>query len=254
MVSALKLDREAWVVAAFVVAIIAKPTAILFLPLAFIHSRRVGILATFGGGLLWAPFILVNVSGFLAAGRGQGELWPYSVPALLGSVPHMGIPEWLRPVQLVGGVAICWFLARWRGPAAAVAGAFAFRVLLEPGTWNYYSTSVVAVAILLDLHRGWRIPWVTLLAFTSFVASLGAPLNMPQGAVRVLTLAGVFVLACVGANTKAQSHSARTRAQRRPVCLVGEQPEPQRSALHVERPYAVGPVRGPTGGVNTGHE
>src|SRR5664280_69288 len=53
MVSALKLDREAWVVAGFLVAIAAKPTAILFLPLAFMHSRRAGIVATLGGALLW---------------------------------------------------------------------------------------------------------------------------------------------------------------------------------------------------------
>ena len=72
MVSALKLRREFWVVACFLVAIAAKPTAILFLPLAFIHSRRAGILATVCGGLLLAPFILADVPGFLAAGTWQG--------------------------------------------------------------------------------------------------------------------------------------------------------------------------------------
>jgi hypothetical protein len=184
MVSALKLRREFWVVAGFLVAIAAKPTAILFLPLAFMHSRRAGILATVGGGLLWAPFILADVPGFLAAGPGQGDLWPYSVPALLGSVPHTGIPGWVRPAQLVGGVALCWFLARRKGPVAAATGVFAFRVLLEPGTWNYYSTSVIAAAIMLDLHRRWRVPWATLLAFVSFVSAFGVPLTMAQGVVR----------------------------------------------------------------------
>lgn len=201
MVSALRLHREAWVVVAFLVAIAAKPTAILFLPLAFMISRRAGILAILGGGLLWAPFILGDVPGFLAAGRGQGQLWPYSVPALLGYVPFKGIPDWLRPVQIIGGVALCWYLARRRGPAAAVAGVLAFRVLLEPGTWNYYSTSVIATAMMLDMYRGWRVPWVTLFAFASFVVSFGEPLNMAQGAARVLTLTGVFVLAVVEGST-----------------------------------------------------
>jgi hypothetical protein len=202
MVSALNLHREAWVVAGFLVAIAAKPTAILFLPLAFMHSRRAGILATVGGGLLWAPFILANVPGFLAAGTGQGELWPYSVPAFLGSVPHTGIPAWVRPAQLVGGVALCWFLARRNGPAAAAAGVFAFRVLLESGTWNYYSTAVIAAAIMLDLHRGWRVPWVTLAAFVSFVSAFGVPLTMGQGVVRILALTGVLAMAFTGGNAR----------------------------------------------------
>ena len=195
MVSALKLRREFWVVAGFLVAIAAKPTAILFLPLVVMHSRRAGILATLGGGLLWAPFILADVPGFLAAGPAQGDLWPYSVPVLLGSVPHTGIPGWVRPAQLVGGVALCWFLARHKGSVAAATGVFAFRVLLEPGTWNYYSTSVIAAAIMLDLHRGWRVPWATLLAFVSFASGFGVPLTMAQGVVRILALAGVLALA-----------------------------------------------------------
>ena len=203
MVSALALHREVWVVTGFLVAIAAKPTAILFLPLAFMHSRRAGILATLGGGLLWAPFVLADVPGFLAAGPGQGELWPYSVPALLGSVPHTGIPGWVRPAQLVGGVALCWFLARRNGPAAAAVGVFAFRVLLEPGTWNYYSTAIIAAAIMLDLQRGQRgqrVPWVTLLAFVSFVSAFGVPLPMAQGVVRILALTGVLALAFAGGN------------------------------------------------------
>jgi hypothetical protein len=203
MVSALSLHREAWLVAGFAVAIAAKPTAILFLPLPFMHSRRSGVLATLLGVLIWAPFVLADVPGFLAAGSGQGELWPYSMPALLGSVPHTGIPAWVRPVQLVGGTGLCWFLARRRGgPAAAVAGVFAFRVLLEPGTWNYYSTSVIAAAIMLDLYFSWRVPWATLLAFVSFVSSFGAPLTVAQGVVRILALMGVLALAFAGGQAK----------------------------------------------------
>lgn len=202
MVAALRLQRESWLVAGFLVAIVAKPTAILFLPLAFIYSRRAAIIATLGGALLWAPFILADVPGFLAAGGSQGEMWPNSLPALLGSVPYAGVPGWVRPVQLVGGGVLCWFLVRRAGPAAAVAGVFAFRVLLEPGAWNYYSAAVVAAAIMFDLDRGWRVPWATLLAFVSFVSTVGVPLTRTQGAVRILALAGVLVLAITGGNAK----------------------------------------------------
>ena len=208
MVSALKLRRGAWVVGGFLLALAAKPTAILFLPLAFLHSRRAGVVATLAGGLLWAPFVLADVPGFLAAGHGQGEMWPYSLPDLLGGVPHAAFPVWPRLIQLVGGVAMCWFLARRNGPAAAVAGVFAFRVLLEPGTWNYYSTSVIAAAILLDLHKGSNIPWATILGFVSFVTAFrNPPISLAGGLVRILSLTGVLALAFTAKQELSVPHS-----------------------------------------------
>jgi hypothetical protein len=196
MVTALEFDREGGVVAGFLVAIAAKPTAVLFLPLAFVHSRRAGLLATLGAGAIWAPFALANVSGFLAAGSGQGDLWPNSLIDFLGGHPHTGFPGWVRPVQLVGGLLLCWVLARRSGPAAAVVGVLAFRVLLEPGTWNYYSTAVIAAGLMLDMHRGYRAPWVTLLGFVSFIATFGVPpLSLGQGIVRLLALAGMLTFA-----------------------------------------------------------
>ena len=196
MASTLKSHSEVWVVSGFLIALAAKPTAILFLPLAFVHSRRAGIVATLAGGVLWAPFVFADVPGFLAAGHGQGFIWANSLPELLGGISQTVIPGWLRLTQVIGGVAMCWFLARRSGTAAAVAGVFAFRVLTEPGTWNYYSTSVIAGAILLDLCRGWRVPWTTLLAFLSFVAVFGEPpITLARGVVRILSLTGVLALA-----------------------------------------------------------
>ena len=210
MVLGCKSNREAWVIAGFLVAITAKPTAVLFLPLAFLASRRAGIIAVLGAGLLWAPFILADVRGFIAAGRGQGDLWPYSLPDVLGGEPHTGFPAWVRPAQLAGGAAVCFLLARRSELAAAVAGVFAFRVLLEPATWNYYSASVIAAAILLDLDCRRRIPWGTILGFVSFVAAFGMSLNMAQGAVRIVSLTGVLVLAFIGSTTQKDRHYGRS--------------------------------------------
>jgi hypothetical protein len=190
------LSTEAVLVSGFLVAIAAKPVAILLLPLVFGHSRRTGMLAILGSGVIWAPFALPHVKGFLAAGAGQGDLWPYSVVALLGGQPHTGYPVWVRPTQLVGGLILCWMLVRWCGPAAAVAGELTFRVLLEPGTWNYYSTAIIVAGLMLDLHRGYRFPWVTSLAFLSFAATLGLPpLSQVQGISRLVALGGVLALA-----------------------------------------------------------
>lgn len=196
MVLGCRSGREALTIAGFLVAIAGKPTAILFLPLAFAASRRAGILASLGGAVLWAPFVLADVPGFLAAGRGQGKISPLSLPDLLGGVPYAAFPGWVRPVQLVGGLALCYFLDRRFGPASAVAGVFAFRVLLEPATWNYYTTAVIAAAVLLDLHQHRRIPWATLLAFVSFVASFSTPAAVLPGIVRIVSLTGVLALAC----------------------------------------------------------
>ncbi len=196
MVTSLEMQREVGVVTGFVIALLAKPIALLFLPLSFAHSRRAGAVAALGAAVLWAPFFLANVSGFFAAGSGKGDLWPNSLIDLLGGEPHTGFPGWVRPVQLVGGLALCWVLARRRGPAAAVAGVLAFRVMLEPGTWNYYSTAVIVAGMMLDLKRGFRIPWATLLGFVSFAATLGVPpLSLGQGVVRLLALGGGLVLA-----------------------------------------------------------
>ena len=193
MVSALRMRREAWVVLGFMVAVAGKPTAILLLPAAFAHSRRTGLAALVGGGLVWAPFVLADVPGFLAAGQGQGDLWEYSLPDLVGGEPHTGFPQWVRPVQLAGGLALCWLLARRGSVVAAVAAACGFRVLLEPGTWNYYATVDMVAGLDLDLTRPSRAPWLTLLGFVSFLATIGLPpLTAAQGAVRLVALAGVL--------------------------------------------------------------
>lgn len=194
MVLGCKSHRDALVIGGFLVAIAAKPTAILFLPLAFVFSRRAGIAAALGGAMLWAPFVLANVPGFLAAGRGQGKISSFSVPDLLGGVPYGAFPAWVRPAQLIGGAALCIFLARRSGPAAAVAGVFALRVLLEPATWNYYLTAVIAAAILLDLDSHRRVPWGTTLAFVSFIVAFNTPAAMVPGVIRIVSLTGVLIL------------------------------------------------------------
>lgn len=197
MVTAIRTRHGRWFVIAFLVAVAGKPTAVLLLPLALLHSRRTAVVAAGLGGLVWAPFVLSDVSGFLAAGRGQGDLWAWSLADLLGGVPHSGFPDWLRPVQLVGGAALCAVIAHRRGAAAALLAVVAFRVLAEPATWNYYSSSVVVAAVVLDMHRGARIPWATLLAFVSFFAAVEPPLSSTQGLVRLSCLFAVLAIAAI---------------------------------------------------------
>jgi hypothetical protein len=224
MVTSLHRQRNVGVVAGFLLAIAAKPTAILFLPLTFLTNRRAGVLATIGAGAIWAPFVLADPSGFLAAGSGKGDLWPNSLIDFVGGQPHTGFPVWVRPVQLVGGLALCWVLARRDGPAAAVAGVLAFRILLEPGTWNYYSTAIIVAGLMLDLHRGHRLPWVTLLGFISFAAQIGdPPISLAPGIVRLLALAGVLAFAA-GGHGRPISQTIRTWRDRHGRQAIPELP------------------------------
>jgi hypothetical protein len=157
------------VVAGFLLAIVAKPTAVIFLPLVFLTSPAALMAAIAGSILIWAPFVLADPIGFLEAGRGYSDVLHGSTLALVGVEPYSGLPSWVRPLQLIACLVATWWLATRRSWAAAVAGVLALRTLLEPATWNYYSTSVMAGAMLFELSRGARVPLLTLLAFSTFV-------------------------------------------------------------------------------------
>jgi hypothetical protein len=188
------------VVAAFLVAIVAKPTAAVFLPLLLLHSP-VALLAGVGGAaLLWAPFVLADPIGFLSAGRGHSDVLHGSVLALVGIEPYSGYPGWVRPLQLVLCLAAAWWLGRDKGWPAAIAGVLALRTLLEPATWNYYSTSVIAGALLFETARGSRVPVLSLTGFLTFVLSYTffKELPAPLGVLRAVALLGVLAAAIHG--------------------------------------------------------
>lgn len=193
MVVAFGRRQSLWVCAAFLVAIAAKPTAIVLLPLVFMSSWRAGLTALVGTGLIWAPFFLADPTGFLAAGRGPGDTWPGSLHALLGAEPYTGFPAWVRPVQLIGGLAVFWALARYRSAAAALVGVLAFRTLLEPGAWNYYGAAIAAAGLLFDV-RHFRRPVITALGFVSFAAVLSTPVSPIGGHIRLLAIAAALAV------------------------------------------------------------
>jgi hypothetical protein len=196
MVVAFERHRSTWVVAAFLLAIAAKPTAVVLLPLVFMSSRRAGVTAVLGTALIWLPFFVADPGGFLAAGRAPGDMWPGSLHTLLGAEPYTGFPIWVRPVQLVGGLLLVWVLVRHRSAAAAVVGVFAFRALLEPGAWNYYGTAIAAAALLFDA-RNLRWPVVTALGAASFAAVLSTPISTLGGHVRLAAISIALVVVVV---------------------------------------------------------
>lgn len=187
MVSAYERRWHGAMVAAFLVAIAAKPTAIVLLPMLFLGSQSAAVLALAGMTAIWMPFFLSDPAGFLAAGRGPGEVWPGSIHAMFGVELESAFPRWVRPTQLVGGMALVWALTRFRTPAAALVAVLAFRALLEPGAWNYYGTALAAAGLLLDT-RNFRGPWVTALGFVAFAVVLDTPISAAGGHARMAAI------------------------------------------------------------------
>jgi hypothetical protein len=194
--------RHLGVVGGFLLAIAAKPTAVLFLPLLLLSSRRTFWAGVGGAGLIWAPFVLADPVGFLAAGHGFSDVVPGSLAALIGIEPMSGYPEWVRPLQLAGGVLACWWLASRCGWQAAALGVVAWRTLLEPAPWNYYSASLIAVAAVFDHARASRVPVASLLAFATFAMYYVAdPMPTAVGLLRLLALAALLFLAASSSGT-----------------------------------------------------
>lgn len=180
-------------VAGFLLAVVAKPTAILFLPLLLLQSRRAFVAGLIGGAIIWAPFVLIDIDGFMAATRGHSDVLPGSLAALLGIEPMSGYPWWVRPAQLALGLTACWWIGARGGWSAGILAAVTLRTILEPAPWNYYSASLIAVALMYEASRGLRIPIFSLLAFGTYLLAnpYFDPLPWPAG---VLRLAAMFAI------------------------------------------------------------
>jgi len=138
-----------WIVGGFVLAASGKPTAAILVGLLVLAGWRATVMALGLAASMWAPFVLADVHGFASAGRGIQTVQAWSAPWLLGSAEGAAFPGWVRPVQMLVGVALCWALARRGELAAGLLVAFGWRVMLEPGVWFSYSTTLIALALLL---------------------------------------------------------------------------------------------------------
>lgn len=159
------MDRGGAATVALAIAAAAKPWAVIFAPLALVPSgrlraARVGCIAAFVA-LTWAPFVLAEPATLDVADFGIDND-PTSVLRVLG-VDAATTPGWVRPAQLVGGIAVvaaAVFARRW--PWALLLGV-TWRLLLEPGAHRYYTVGIVLGALLVELvARPHRLPWATI--------------------------------------------------------------------------------------------
>lgn len=194
------MGRGPAAVVALTVAAAAKPWAIMFAPLALIPpgSLRLARLGVIGAtvALTWAPFVLAEPDT-LEVTRFEIRNDPTTVLRTLG-VDDPTTPAWVRPAQLIGGLAIvAATVATGRWPCALLAG-IAWRVLLDPGAHRYYTIGVVLGAVLIELmRRPARLPWMALTAAVILEATAlpGAPTGT-SGLLRLVCLLAAVAILC----------------------------------------------------------
>lgn len=166
LVALVAVQRDRRVAAALLlgVCLAIKPWAVFLLPIAMPIDRRwrerlaMPALSLVVGGLIWSPFLLAT-RGTLDGVRPTVRTAPDSVIRLLTGDPD-AMSSGLRIAQLlVCLLAVVWVTMRGHVTAALVLGV-ALRLLLDGGTWPYYTAGLMAGALVFDLtcHRS-RIPW-----------------------------------------------------------------------------------------------
>ena len=209
---------QSWAcVLALAVAAAAKPWAIMFAPLAllpvsypcvagirwagrWLAANRAGVVRVALVGILallsWAPFVVsephtLDVTDFGITND------PTSVLRGVG-IGDPITPSWVRPAQLLGGVALVGLVVvRGWWPSALLAGT-AWRLLLDPGAHRYYTIGFVLGALIVELMaRRNRVPWGTIAA--ALVLEITAVPGIPEVPGRTLRLVCVVAgLAAVG--------------------------------------------------------
>jgi hypothetical protein len=108
----------------------------------------------------WAPFLVTP--GTLSAGAAQIPV-AATTPLHLFDPSALITPLWVRPVQLVGGLALSAIVAR-RKPWAALLVGIVLRLLIDPGGYSYYWCGLVAAALMCDLLSNRNRPIATVIA------------------------------------------------------------------------------------------
>ena len=164
-------------------AIAAKPTAVVLVPLVFVFSGRsratAGSLAALGFGA-WLPFVIADRATLLAS-HPQTLVQPHSGLSLFG-LAGTPAPTVLRLAQFGLPLVIGWLVVR-RGQWAAVPLiGYGLRVAIDPGDFAYYAVGVLVAALAWHLLRDNPEPsarWSSSVPWTVIAASIA--LSAPAG-------------------------------------------------------------------------
>lgn len=196
----------------------AKPWALPFALTLLAHpADRLRRSLVFGGAsiLVWAPFLLGDPRTLSRLGSFAIVNAPDSALRALG-VDAMTTPPWDRAAQLCAAAALGLWCLRTGRTVAIPAIALAGRLILDPGTYPYYTASLLLAVLCVDLlQRPDRtVPWLTTGVATWFVFT-----GVTTGIVSPATLGiarAVFLLALIAclASSPADRHPV-TNARRR---------------------------------------
>lgn len=209
--------RSWWALVLLALATAAKPWALPMMLIAW--GRREGRLsrAVVGAAAVALPWLFFVVADprTLSVGSFTIHTEVDSVLRVLG-VTNPATPSWDRPAQLLLGVLVAWLCAR-RGRIGWIPLAvLTTRLVLDPGTYLYYTSSLALAAVAADLvgRRGTRVPWLTIGVAAWFVVDLFLKLQLR------FTLAGEYRSAFLAALLGVIAAST-VRAGRRPRTLGG---------------------------------
>jgi hypothetical protein len=211
---AVATGREWVLVVAIGCAAAAKPWGLLLLPLALApHLRdrgRTAAASCVAIALPWLPFELADRSTFGATSYRQA-VDPASGLAALG-VHDAQMPHWVRPAQVLLGLALAAFCVLRRHWGGALAAALAARLALDPQVYGYYASSFVLGALAFDLVA-LRRP-LPIASLTTYVCVEVVPDWVHDGGlvgrVRVLAAAVTVVLVVTASARSGTSRSCTT--------------------------------------------
>jgi hypothetical protein len=134
-------------------AVDSKPWAAAFVPLLLVvpRARRSAAAVACAAGVAAAglPFVLADARTLAAAGF-RIPITATSALRVLG-VTGSSTPSWDRPAQLVGGALLALAAVRTGRWPAVLFAAIAVRILIDPGTYAYYTSGLVLAALYVDL-------------------------------------------------------------------------------------------------------
>ncbi len=230
--------RRPWLaVVLLAVAAGAKPWAIMFAPLALAVPGRDALrrLAALAGLVLvgWLPFVIDEPGTVHAAASFKITNATSSALRALGFA-NATTPAWVRPAQVLFGLAAAALRVRTGRWHAVLMATVAIRLVLDPAVHHYYTAGLVVGVLLWEgIARPHRVPVVTMLSAVACEATSGAP-HYPAlaGVIRLLVLVALVILAArtapmprrgtaaaPGTDRRTAMGRVRARAGRRPLAL-----------------------------------
>lgn len=130
------------------------------------HPYRTTAAAIGAMALPWLPFVLadpktIGGGSYTQAIDPSSALWALGVHAQL-------MPHWVRPAQVLLGLALATVLVRRGHWYSVLAVGLAVRLALDPQVYGYYTATFLLGALVLDLAGARRpLPVATLLTYVA---------------------------------------------------------------------------------------